>query len=465
MSDVKLKIPISEDQPKSLIGVRYYQFLLMFITLIICFVMRTVLSVAIISMTAETPPDPSIPTYPEWDNTDVILSSFFWGYILPQVGAGQLSEYFGPKWFLCGTMTIGSVFNIAVPPMAAAFGSTGVIICRVIQGLNQGFLYPSIHNLISQWSPIAERARVSNVVYAGASLGIAIAMPLTGAIAGSELGWPTAFYGIGGAGVAWALIFAIFAENSPTSHKKISKEELMYIQENNAVKHSTTKKVQTPWRSILTSLPMWAILIAACAQCWGAFTLLTEMPSYMDGIMNFDIKSNSLLSAVPYVGHVLTGIAVSPLADKLIINQVFRTTTTRKIFGGLGTFVPALALTWLAFIDGAEQELALVLLVVAVGCTAFVVSGYLINIIDAAPNHAGTILGIVNGTSNICSILGPLTVGLLGSDKSDPILWRKVFLLSAGIYIACGLFYAIFTSADVQRWNGTEKEEEKTEKK
>ena len=78
-------------------------------------------------------------------------------------------------------------------------------------------------------------------MYAGSSLGIAIAMPLTGAIAASELGWPTAFYGIGGAGVAWALIFAIFAENSPTSHKKISKEELMYIQENNAVKHSSTR--------------------------------------------------------------------------------------------------------------------------------------------------------------------------------------------------------------------------------
>ncbi|XP_063915678.1 putative inorganic phosphate cotransporter [Zophobas morio] len=210
MSDVKLKIPISEDQPKSQFGTTipthvYHPH--------ICFVMRKVLSVAIISMTAETTPDPSIPTYPEWDNTDVILSSFFWGYILPQVGAGQLSEYFGPKWFLCGTMTIGSVFNIAVPPMAAAFGSTGVIISRGIQGLNQGFVYPSIHNLISQWSPIAERARVSNVVNAGASLGIAIAMPLTGAIAGSELGWRTAK-------------FTYFSQ-------KISKEELMYIQENN----------------------------------------------------------------------------------------------------------------------------------------------------------------------------------------------------------------------------------------
>ena len=42
---------------------------------------------------------------------------------------------------------------------------------------------------------------------------------------------------------------------------------------------------------------MWAILIAACAQAWGGFTLLTEIPSYMDGIMNFDIESVSTFQA------------------------------------------------------------------------------------------------------------------------------------------------------------------------
>jgi hypothetical protein len=28
-----------------------------------------------------------------------------------------------------------------------------------------------------------------------------------------------------------------------------------------------------------------------------------------------------------------------------------------------------------------------------------------------------------------------------------------VFLLAAGIYIGCGLFYVLFTSAEVQSWN------------
>jgi MFS family permease len=230
----------------------------MFFTLFISFGIRSSLSVAIVSMTEETPPNPSIPvstkqnspsdcpitspqTYPEWDNTDTILSSFFWGYIIPQVGAGQLSEYFGPKWFLVVTMVLSSAVNIAVPGMAAALGSTGVMICRIVQGLNQGFLYPSIHNMISKWTPLFERSTISNFVYGSSYLGIAVSMPVIGAICGSKVGWPVAFYVYGGLGIVWAMVFAIFAENSPRMHKSISEEEKYYIESTNSVTHHTTK--------------------------------------------------------------------------------------------------------------------------------------------------------------------------------------------------------------------------------
>ena len=51
------------------------------------------------------------------------------------------------------------------------------------------------------------------------------------------------------------------------------------------------QKVPTPWVSIVTSMPVWAILVAACAQCLGAFTLVSEMPSYLNGVMDYDIRS------------------------------------------------------------------------------------------------------------------------------------------------------------------------------
>lgn len=96
-----------------------------------------------------------------------MLSSFFWGYVLTQVPAGQIAEYFGPKRFLATAMSICSLFSILIPILGAQFGYGGVITCRVIQGLTQGFLYPSIHHLISAWVPLCNRGKIAGIVYAG----------------------------------------------------------------------------------------------------------------------------------------------------------------------------------------------------------------------------------------------------------------------------------------------------------
>ncbi|RZC33393.1 inorganic phosphate cotransporter [Asbolus verrucosus] len=469
-----------DESSESFFGARHCQFLLMSMSLVIFFGMRTALSVGIIAMIEENPPDPDIPTYPEWEDTDTVLSSFFWGYLVTQIVAGQLSEYFGPKWFLVGTMLLGSVFNLLIPALAACWGSGGVMLCRVVQGLAQGFLYPCILNLMSKWTPAFERSRVSSFVYGGASVGIVTSMPLTGAIAGSTMGWPVACYLYGGLGILWTTIFAIFAANSPALHRWISEEEKLYIEKTTDGSNKCTKvkivlyhrfgslsgcfqKIPTPWKAIFTSLPMWAIFMASCGSSWGSFTLMTEIPSYMDNIMNFNINENSQLSSLPYVALLLTGLIGAPIADKLITNNIISIGTTRKIFTSLGSFVPATALICLGFVDSDQKDLATGLLIIAVGCGAFTQCGYLVNPIDLSPNHAGTITGIVNCFSTVFSILGPLSVQFLGSDKEDPTLWWNVFRLAAGIYVGCGVFYVLFSSGEKQAWNDTQ--EQATEKK
>ena len=277
---------------------------------------RTSISVAIIAMTEKTPPGPDIPvstqppkhpsmfeflqTYPQWKDTDTILSSFFWGYIVTQVGAGQLGERFGPKWFLVGTMVLGSIVMCLTTVMAQAWGSAGVITCQIIQGLNQGFLCPCVHILISQWAPLNERTRFSTIVYSGQSLGIVISMLSTGAISGSKLGWPYVFYFYGAGGIVWAIVFGMFAANSPADHKSISAEERRYIESTNSVIQTKTK-IPTPWLSIATSLPFWAALAASCAENWGSYTLITEIPSFMDSVMNYDINSVRLLVLFDFI--------------------------------------------------------------------------------------------------------------------------------------------------------------------
>lgn len=70
------------------------------------------------------------------------------------------------------SLAIASCFSILIPYMGAQFGSTGVIINRVIQGLCQGFLFPSTHCVLSKWTPLAERSRIAGFVYTGEFLDI-----------------------------------------------------------------------------------------------------------------------------------------------------------------------------------------------------------------------------------------------------------------------------------------------------
>ena len=67
----------------------------------------------------------------------------------------------------------------------------------------------------------------------------------------------------------------------------------------------TSEKPQSiPWRSILTSVPVWAITCAHVTQAFGVYVLLTELPNYMKNILDMDLKSKvwqSLIDSLVYI--------------------------------------------------------------------------------------------------------------------------------------------------------------------
>ncbi|VEN35349.1 unnamed protein product [Callosobruchus maculatus] len=401
--------------------------------------------------------DFDVPTYPEWESEkNVMLSAFFWGYVLTQIPAGQLAEYFGPKRFLSAAILTCSLFSVLIPVLGGQFGYGGVILCRIVQGLTQGFIYPSIHHLISAWVPLANRANIASFVYAGGPLGTVMVMPVAGYFSSSRLGWPMAFYALGAVGLAWTVIWLVFGLDSPHHHKTITKEELRYIQDG-AINDKKPEKLPTPWREMATSLPCWAILICHFGSLWGFWTMLTEIPTYMDKILHFDIKSNSTLSALPYLVYWILNLIMSPIADYLIVNKITSVGVSRKIFNSIGVFVPALALVGLVFVGAEERAWTVFLLVVAVGFNTAILCGFHVNHIDVAPRHAGTLMGITNALGNCAAILAPLAVDLFksigGYQESDKALWNIVFITAAVLFASTGLFYNLFASGKVQPWN------------
>lgn len=59
---------------------------------------------------------------------------------------------------------------------------------------------------------------------------------------------------------------------------------------NNFIIHFLKEKPKTPWRDILTSKPVWALLITHLGQNWGFWTLAAQVPSYISSVLKVDIK-------------------------------------------------------------------------------------------------------------------------------------------------------------------------------
>lgn len=218
----------------------------------------------------------------------LILSSFFWGYVITQVPAGLLAQRFGPKVLLLSTAIICSVLTL-LTPLAASIDWKVLCALRVLQGLSQGFIFPSVHTSLAKWVHPSERGLLATFTYSGTQIGTVLMLAVSGVIAASSFGWPGIFYISGALGVVWSVAFFIFGSNSPSEYSFITKAERDYIESMPGSSNDKNKAI--PWKEIFTSKPFWALLTSHCAQNWGFWTLLTQIPSYMKDVLNFDIKS------------------------------------------------------------------------------------------------------------------------------------------------------------------------------
>lgn len=180
---------------------------------------------------------------------------------------------------------------------------------RVIEGLCQGVIFPSTHTLLSKWAPVNERAQLATYCYSGSQFGTVVMLSTSGILASSFMGWPSIFYISGAASGLWAIIWLFFGSNSPADYKYISAEERDFIQSSlghieEDPEHNIKRNLKTPWKDIFMSTAFYSLAVVHAAHNWGFWTLLTEMPTYMKGVLGFDIKKvrmpTSLLNLIYY---------------------------------------------------------------------------------------------------------------------------------------------------------------------
>ncbi|XP_054014849.1 putative inorganic phosphate cotransporter [Hylaeus anthracinus] len=447
----RMKIPTT--QPKAWFGRRHEQVVLMALGFMCCYAIRVTTSVTLEAMTNASSANPDFEEFP-WDNStkDTILSSFFWGYICTQVIGSIIAQRWGAQKLYALAQLICGLVTLCIPVAATYCGWEAVCCFRVIAGLCQGTVLPCLHTLLSKWAPVEERGRMSTFVYAGGWIGNVICLLSSGVLSASALGWPSVFYFWGSFTAISGIIFFIIGKESPAVHSRIPHDEKEYI-ETSLGATETEEILPTPWFAMLTSLPMWALLITQSAQNWGFWMLLTKIPSYMGSVLGYNIKQNGMLTALPYFTAWICSFPISYFSDILIRRNVFSIQTSRKVCNTIGQWIPAAALIGLGYVDKERPDVAIAILVIAVACNIAIYCGHNVNHMDLSPNFAGSLMGVTNTAANVCSILAPLAASVVVKDPTSVLEWRNIFFLSAVIYFLGNLLFILFGTSKIQKWN------------
>eukprot|EP00090_Calanus_glacialis_P040476 TRINITY_DN7059_c0_g1_i1.p1 TRINITY_DN7059_c0_g1~~TRINITY_DN7059_c0_g1_i1.p1 ORF type:complete len:505 (-),score=159.42 TRINITY_DN7059_c0_g1_i1:141-1655(-) len=377
-----------------------------------------------------------------------LLGAFFYGYVLTQIPGGRLAEVYGGKRLYGLGVLITAIFTI-LTPLAANTSIYTLVLVRVVEGLGEGVTFPAMHAMLAVWVPPQERSRMAGVVYSGAQAGTVLSLPLSGYLC-DRLGWESVFYMFGTLGVVWWVVWCYWVYDTPATHPTIHPAERRFIMD--SLGSSRTRvSPPVPWLAIVTSGPVWALLITHVAQNFGFYTLLTELPTYMARVLHFNIRDNSIISALPYLLMLIIGLVSTRLADWVLSLGTDRT-FVRKMFNSCAIYLPAVFLV-LAGYSGCNSTLTIALLCLAVGTNGAHYAGFMCVHIDMASNYAGTLLGITNGAANIMGFVAPTVTGYIVAGHSDVPHWRLVFFIAAISYCVGNTIFLVFGTAREQKWN------------
>jgi ACS family sodium-dependent inorganic phosphate cotransporter len=395
----------------------------------ICYIDRVNISIAIIPLARDRGYDATA--------TGLILSSFFWGYIGPQMLGGWLADRFGGKRVLAAGVLLWSMGTL-LTPAASEVSFAALLLVRALLGLGESVHFPTVHSLAARWTIAAERSRAISLYVSSVSFGTAVGLMASPLIV-LTLGWPSVFYISGLLGLIWMAIWFLKAADIPEECAGITTDELAMIAADRA---SAPLAESVPWAAILREQSVWAIVIAHVCNNFGLYIILLWLPTYLHKSFGLPMERLGSYSVVPWLAAFCVGNFSGWVADALR-NQGMNVTTIRKLMQAVAFSLGALPMLVLPL--AGSPLVATMLVTLATAGASFGVAGFAANHLDIAPRYAGILMGLSNTFAQLPGIVG---VALTGFIVNLTHSFAAAFYLIAIIYMTGMVAYLIMGSGE-----------------
>jgi ACS family hexuronate transporter-like MFS transporter len=247
-----------------------------------------------------------------WNEADYgyIVTSFQVAYAIGLITTGRFLDKFGTRIGYIWAIIIWSVAGMA---HSAARGVVGFASARFVLGLGESANFPAAVKSVAEWFPKKERAFATGLFNSGSTIGAIIA-PLIVTVISLSLGWRWAFIITGSLGFIW-LFFWIAWYRVPEKHPEISKEELLYINQDEI---DTDVKMKIRWIDLARLKQTLAICSTRFISDWVWWFFLFWIPDYLHKAHSIDMKEAVLPIIIIYSVSSIGGIGGGWLSSRFI---------------------------------------------------------------------------------------------------------------------------------------------------
>lgn len=434
--------------------VRYLIVLLTFICTSVCYIERVGFSIAYTVAADAAGINQS--------TKGTILSTFYYGYACSQVPGGYFAQKIGGRKILLFSFLLWSL-TCALLPLDP--NKTLILVtARLLVGVAQGFIFPSIHTVLAQWVPPHERSRSVSLTTSGMYLGAAFGMLFLPSLVKFK-GPQSVFVAESFLGFVWCFIWFRYSSDPKSSasgagesllpvNKKIDRRvsDLKVGVEKNGGEGKKSG-VGIPWVKILTSLPVWAIVVNNFTFHYALYVLMNWLPTYFELGLKLSLHEMGSSKMLPYLNMFVFSNIGGVVADYLITRRVMSVTRTRKFLNTVGFLVASFALIVIPSFRTSGG--AVFCSSVALGFLALGRAGFAVNHMDVAPRYAGIVMGVSNTAGTLAGIVGVDLTGKLleaakasDSDLSTPESWRLVFFIPGLLCVFSSLVFLLFSTGE-----------------
>ncbi len=365
----------------------------------------------------------------EWSNKDyaAIMVSFKVAYGSGLLFMGGMIDRLGTKTGYIVSIAIWSVFGMLHTAVKSSFSLIGFIVARFGLGIGESGNFPAAVKTVAEWFPRKDRAFATGIFDASTSVGAILAPFAVGAIVAADgTNWQIPFLITGVLSAVWVILW-IRTYSKPEFHRKLTKEELSYI--NSDSEEESAGRIA--WLKLIPRRETWAFALSTLTDgvwwfylFWGAKFLAEQH--------GLDIRNIGVPFLIIFVMADVGSLCGGYISGKLIKSG--RTVNFARKMTMLGCAVLILPVSFVPVIPDQWTAVCLIGLAAA-GHQAWSINGYTL-VSDVFPKKAiASVIGIGKMVGVTMAVIADIVLGAaLDEANNSGYFWA---------FVTAGLSYII----------------------